>query len=136
MHFTGQPLCSRTLRMGLRLVGNDSHLYCVPPRPIYPIDDQKTISKPHGSMLVVYDPQNKISVTRWLHNTVVTVASILVAVNLIQKVTRWSAKEKKNVTICQHYTSSIFTIAGWATLIVRIRASDSTASTCGERNSG
>lgn len=57
-----------------------------------------------GTMDVAYDSNNKIELVRWLDNAVVTTATNIDTVKPIVNVSRWSAKEKKIVSIKQPHT--------------------------------
>ncbi|XP_068506345.1 piggyBac transposable element-derived protein 3-like [Syngnathus scovelli] len=62
----------------------------------------------HQILSVVYDTANKIAVTRWKDNAVVTIASTLAAEHPLQKASRWSAKEKKKVAVDQPFVVQLY----------------------------
>ncbi|XP_037095179.1 piggyBac transposable element-derived protein 3-like [Syngnathus acus] len=96
-YFTGLPLVAELRRRGYACTGTIRENRI--PRSC-PITDQKAMKrKPRGAVSVVYDTANKIALTRWKDNAVVTIASTLAAEHPLQKVSRWSRKEKKKVAV-------------------------------------
>jgi hypothetical protein len=57
--------------------------------------------EPRGGMSSTTDSVNKITVVRWVDNAVVSAASTLCGTNPLHPVSRWSAKEKKRVSVSQ-----------------------------------
>ncbi|XP_037112215.1 piggyBac transposable element-derived protein 3-like [Syngnathus acus] len=54
------------------------------------------------------DTANKIALTRWKDNAVVTIASTLAAEHPLQKVSRWSRQEKKKVAVDQPFVVQLY----------------------------
>ena len=67
-----------------------------------PIKSVKAMQKESkGAIDVAFDSNTKISVVRWNDNSVVTLVSNQVAVAPLQSARRWSASEKKHVSVDQ-----------------------------------
>ncbi|XP_049618340.1 piggyBac transposable element-derived protein 2 isoform X1 [Syngnathus scovelli] len=84
-------------------------------REAYPIDCNVDLDEAiieyfgrHQILSVVYDTANKIALTRWKDNDVVTIASTLAAEHPLQKASRWSAKEKKKVAMDQPFVVQLY----------------------------
>lgn len=98
-YFTGLPLLVEMRERGYACTGTirDNRI----PKSCTIEDKNKMKKKERGAFDVVYDAKNKIAVTRWKDNAVVTVASTISADKPLLKATRWSAKEKKRVSVPQ-----------------------------------
>lgn len=105
-YFTGLPLVAELGKRGYACTGTIRENRI--PRSC-PITDQKSMKgRPRGAMSVVYDTKNKIALTRWKDNSVVTIASTLAAEHPLQKASRWSAKEKKKVSVDQPFVVQLY----------------------------
>ncbi|XP_037124085.1 piggyBac transposable element-derived protein 3-like [Syngnathus acus] len=105
-YFTGLPLVAELHRRGYACTGTIRENRI--PRSC-PITDQKAMKrKLRGAVSVVYDTANKIALTRWKDNAVVTIASTLAAEHPLQKVSRWSRKEKKKVAVDQPFVVQLY----------------------------
>ncbi|XP_037115308.1 piggyBac transposable element-derived protein 3-like [Syngnathus acus] len=105
-YFTGLPLVAELRRRGYACTGTIRENRI--PRSC-PITDQKAMKrKPRGAVSVVYDTANKIALTRWKDNAVVTIASTLAAEHPLQKVSRWSRQEKKKVAVDQPFVVQLY----------------------------
>ncbi|KAM9829211.1 piggyBac transposable element-derived protein 2-like [Syngnathus typhle] len=105
-YFTGLPLVAELRRRGYACTGTIQENRI--PRSC-PITDQKAMKrKPRGAVSVVYDTANKIALTRWKDNAVVTIASTLAAEHPLQKVSRWSRQEKKKVAVDQPFVVQLY----------------------------
>ncbi|XP_037106245.1 piggyBac transposable element-derived protein 3-like [Syngnathus acus] len=127
-YFTGLPLVAELRRRGYACTGTIRENR-IPPS--CPITDQKAMKrKPRGAVSVVYDTANKIALTRWKDNAVVTIASTLAAEHPLQKVSCWSRQEKKKVAVDQPFVVQLYNRSMGGTDHADTEQSGSTASTC------
>jgi len=98
-YFTGMPLIVELSHRGQGLIGTiqDNR---IPKKQI--LSSATAMKKvPRGESALAYDSANKPVLCRWKDNTVVTLASNVVADNAIQMTNCWSSKERKNIAITQ-----------------------------------
>ena len=98
-YFTGCPLIAELGRRGKGLVGTIRENR-IPKNSL--LNTSQVMKKgPRGDHKTVYDSLNKMALCRWKDNAVVTLASNVVADKPMQKANRWSAAEKKKITVNQ-----------------------------------
>ena len=98
-HFTEMPLIAELSRCGQGLVGTIRDNRIPKSKILASITTMKKV--PSGKCALMYDSANKMVLCRWKDNTVVTLASNVVADKPIQKTNRWTVKGKKKIAITQ-----------------------------------
>lgn len=96
-YFTGLPLITKLTSMNYGGTGTirDNRV----PKSCTIVGTQAMKKSERGAMHSVIDTNNKISMTRWKDNSVVTVASNIHGSTPKSNVSRWSSKDKKKVSV-------------------------------------
>ena len=98
-YFTGMPLIAKLTRRGQGLVDTIRDNRIPKNKILASVTTMKKV--PRGKCALMYGSANKMVLCRWKDNTVVTLASNVVADKPIQKTNCWSVKDKKKIAITQ-----------------------------------
>ena len=101
-YFTGLPLVNHLREMNYGATGTIRDNRIPKSCPLKSTNEMKKCQR--GALDVVVDSIHKVLLVRWKDNATVTVVSNISPVYPLENASRWSAKEKKKITVSQPHT--------------------------------